>query len=379
MESIGRLAGGVAHDFNNMLQAILGNAALALQAAPPAPVGEYLNEIRHSAERSADLTRQLLAFASRQTATPRVLDLNDTISGMLKMLVRLIGEDIHLQWAPGRAVWPIKMDPSQLDQILANLAVNARDAIGGVGTLTIETANITCREDDCEHGYRGCRRGDYATLTVCDTGSGMSEDTLSHIFEPFFTTKKPGQGVGLGLATVFGVVKQNRGFISVKSTPGHGATFVIGIPRAAIEHGAPTDPEPRPAALPLRRGSETILLVEDEKAILRLGEESLRRLGYRILAALTPQQAVDLARQHTEPIHLLITDVVLPEMNGRELALLMSSLHPEVRCLFMSGYTADVIAERGVLDEHVHFLQKPFTLDALAAAVRKVLDEDAHA
>jgi PAS domain S-box-containing protein len=375
MESVGRLAGGVAHDFNNMLQAILGNVALALEDAPAGNQREYLEEIQKSARRSADLTRQLLAFASRQTVSPRVIDLNDTISGMLKMLRRLIGEDIQLLWVPGADLWPVKMDPSQVDQILANLAVNARDAIGGVGRVTIETANQTCC-DIPRQEFPDCGPGDYVTLSVHDTGRGMDDETRAHIFEPFYTTKGPGKGVGLGLATVFGIVKQNKGCIRVQSTPGQGTHFTISLPRTLL----PAEPAETPAgAKPRLGGHETILLVEDEQSVLRFGEESLRRLGYQVLTAGTPGAALERARQHASPIHLLITDVVLPEMNGRELAQLLSSLYPDLRCLFMSGYTADVIAERGVLDERVQFIQKPFSAEALAARIREILEGSARA
>lgn len=375
MESVGRLAGGVAHDFNNMLQAILGNVALALEESPSGTMREYLEEIQKSARRSADLTRQLLAFASRQTVSPRVIDLNDTISGMLKMLRRLIGEDIQLQWVPGNALWTIKMDPSQVDQILANLAVNARDAIAGVGCVTIETRNMTC-DESCMREFPGCFAGDYVLLSVRDTGRGMDAETLAHIFEPFYTTKAPGKGVGLGLATVFGIVKQNKGFISVSSAPGEGTSFRIGLPRTTTPDEAPAVPAPDPQH---RGGRETILLVEDEQAILRYGRESLRRLGYNVLSAGTPSEALEIARNHQGPLHLLITDVVLPEMNGRELAQVLSALHPDLRCLFMSGYTADVIAERGILDERVSFIQKPFSSADLMTRIREVLDGPSRA
>lgn len=370
MESIGRLAGGVAHDFNNMLQAILGNTTLALEEAPSGPIAEYLHEIRRSADRSADLTRQLLAFASRQTVSPRVIDLNDTIGGMLKMLRRLIGEDIQLQWVPGADVWPVKMDPSQVDQILANLAVNARDAIKGVGTVTIETRNVTCAETHAGD-YGGCVAGEYAVLVVRDTGCGMDAETKAHIFEPFYTTKEHGKGVGLGLATVFGIVKQNRGCIRVDSEPGKGTTFTIGIPRTELTP-TPSSAETPPA--PVRGGGETLLLVEDEKAILRFSRESLERLGYHILTARSPLEAIEIVRRQSDPIDLLVTDVVLPEMNGRELADILTALVPGLRCLFMSGYTADIIATRGVLDEKTHFIQKPFSVDALATRIRDILD-----
>jgi|GEM_PF-579949 two-component system cell cycle sensor histidine kinase/response regulator CckA len=373
LESIGRLAGGVAHDFNNMLQAILGNATLALDESPDGPLSEYLIEIKKSAQRSADLTRQLLAFASRQTISPRVIDLNDTIGGMLKMLRRLIGEDIQLLWAPGSDLWPVKMDPSQIDQVLANLAVNARDAINGVGTITIKTANRTCPPNDpLLSEFPGTRAGDYVVLTVCDTGKGMDEETRGHIFEPFYTTKGPGKGVGLGLATIFGIIKQNHGFIHVQSESGLGATFSIGLPRTQLSPDHRADSE---RAAPARGKGETVLLVEDEQAVLRFGRDGLTKLGYHVLSANSPEEALAAARQAGSRLHILVTDVVLPTMNGHTLARQVAAMIPGIKCLFMSGYTADIIAHRGVLDATVNFIQKPFTLDALAAKIRAVLDE----
>jgi two-component system cell cycle sensor histidine kinase/response regulator CckA len=371
MESVGRLAGGVAHDFNNMLQAILGNAALALQDLPPeSPVRESLEEIEKSARRSADLTRQLLAFARKQTIAPKVLDLNETVASMLKMLHRLIGEDIELTWTPGASLWPVKVDPSQIDQVLANLCVNARDAIGGVGTVTIRTTNVTL-DDTYVRSHPECVPGDYVMLAVSDTGKGMDLETRSHLFEPFFTTKEQGKGTGLGLATVFGIVKQNRGLISVYSEPGQGATFKIYLPRAGAQALA-TATAARNRDL---RGTETVLLVEDEDQILVLAQRILKQHGYTVLAARAPEAALKLAEQHAERIHLLITDVVMPGMNGRELRKQLVALQPELRCLYMSGYTADVIAHHGVLDEGVQFLQKPFTIESLAERVREALKQ----
>ena len=371
MESVGRLAGGVAHDFNNMLSVILGHAELAQkkEAVSP-PLREHLEQIQKAAERSADIVRQLLAFARKQTVTPRVLDLNETVDSMLKMLRRLIGEEFDLAWLPNERVWPVKMDPAQIDQILANLCVNARDAIAGVGRISIETANKTCDAAFCA-GHRGFVPGEYVLLTVSDDGCGMDKETLTKIFEPFFTTKGVGQGTGLGLAMVYGVVKQNAGFIDVYSEPGHGTSFKIYLPRyLGKEEQAWSTGSMEPAG----RGQETVLLVEDEPAILDLGKQLLELQGYRVLAAGTPGEAIRLAGEHIGEIHLLMTDVVMPEMNGRELARKLLSLYPGLKRLFMSGYTADVIAHHGVLDEGVHFIQKPFSLDALAAKVREALD-----
>jgi nitrogen-specific signal transduction histidine kinase/CheY-like chemotaxis protein len=371
MESVGRLAGGVAHDFNNMLGVILGHAEIAMDQVDPAePLFTDLREIRRAAERSADLTRQLLAFARKQTVAPRVLDLNETVEGMLKMLQRLIGEDIDLAWLPGTSVWPVKVDPAQIDQVLANLCVNARDAIAGVGKVTIETENVSFDEAYCAE-HPGFVPGDFVLLAVSDDGCGMDQETRGKIFEPFFTTKGVSQGTGLGLATVYGIVKQNNGFINVYSEPGKGTTFKIYLSRHAAEADQIRKESPVP---PAARGHETILLVEDEPAILKMATMMLERQGYRVLAASAPGEAVRVAGEHAGEIHLLMTDVVMPEMNGRDLAKNLMSLYPDLMCLFMSGYTANVIAHRGVLDEGVHFIQKPFSMLDLAAKVREVLD-----
>jgi two-component system cell cycle sensor histidine kinase/response regulator CckA len=371
LEAVGRLAGGVAHDFNNMLNVIIGHAELALDRLNPSrPEFVDLQEIRKAAERSADLTRQLLTFARRQTVVPKVLDLNATVQGMLKMLRRLIGEQIDLEWLPGQEMWPVKMDPSQIDQILANLCVNARDAIEDVGRITIETRTVTI-DQTFKSDQPEFVPGQYVLLIVSDDGCGMDKETLGKLFEPFFTTKEMGKGTGLGLATVYGIVKQNNGLINVYSEPGQGSTFKIFLPRHADE--------PQPAGRPVSevstaQGHETILLVEDEAAILDLGRLILEKLGYSVLVAATPQQAIQLAEQHAGEVRLLITDVVLPEMNGRELADHVGTLCPGARWLFMSGYTGDVIAHHGVLDEGLNFLQKPFSIQDLAAKVREVLD-----
>jgi PAS domain S-box-containing protein len=372
MESVGRLAGGVAHDFNNMLTAILGNVELVLDGLPPgSPLRENVEEIQTCARRSADLTRQLLAFARKQTVCPAVLDLNATVEGMLKMLHRLIGESIELVWMPGGKLWPVRLDPSQIDQVLANLCINARDAMhGGVGQITIETHNVSFDEAYCAR-HTGAVPGDYVLLSVQDTGCGMDQEVQSHLFEPFFTTKGVGQGVGLGLATVYGIIKQNSGFISVESSPGNGSTFRLYFSRhAAVEKAMPDAAPASPGA-----GTETILLVEDEPAILRIARLSLENLGYQVLPAASPGEAVRLAEAHAGEIHLLMTDVIMPGMNGRELAQKLSPRFPRLKRLFMSGYTADVIARHGVLAEGVHFLQKPFTVPTLAGKVREALDD----
>ena len=372
MESVGRLAGGVAHDFNNMLGVIMGYTELALLDADPASkLHANLHEIQKASERSADLTRQLLAFARKQTVSPKVLDMNDTISGMLKMLRRLIGEDIDLSWIPGDDLWAVKIDPSQVDQMLANLCVNARDAINGVGKVTIETTNILCDEVYCAQNV-GALPGDYVMLVVSDNGSGIDAEILGHIFEPFYTTKEVGAGTGLGLATVYGAVIQNGGFINVYSEPGQGTSFKIFLPRY---HAKSENIVADSAPIPLQRGKETILLVEDEPAILNLGKKALERHGYQVITAATPGEAISKAEEYGGEIHLLLTDVIMPEMNGRDLARHLIELYPNIKRLFMSGYTADVIAHHGVLEDGVNFLQKPFTIQDLAAKVREVLDQ----
>ncbi|MBJ6799447.1 PAS domain S-box protein [Geomonas propionica] len=372
MESIGRLAGGVAHDFNNMLGVIIGHAGLALMDIPPAdPIQVHLQEISKAAERSADLTRQLLAFARKQAIKPQVLDLNETISGMLKMLQRLIGEEIHLCWQPGSRIWPVKMDRSQIDQIMANLCVNARDAILSVGTITIKTGTVSIDEAYRLHHHEAVQ-GEYVWISVSDDGDGMDGETLGHIFEPFFTTKGVGAGTGLGLATIYGIVTQNHGFIDAASEPGQGATFTIHIPRYLGADGAGElqgqAPEPP-------RGRETILLVEDEPAILQMTTMLLKSLGYLVLTAGSPSEAIRSAEQRPGGIDLLMTDVVMPEMNGRELAGVLASGQPRLKCLFMSGYTADIIAHHGVIDDGLYFIQKPFSLPVLAVKLREVLEQ----
>jgi len=370
MEAIGLLAGGVAHDYNNMLGVILGYAELALEKVEPGePLHADLEIIITAANRSADITRQLLTFARKQTIVPVVLDLNQTVESMLTMLRRLIGEDIDLAWLPKTGLSVIKMDPTQVDQILVNLCVNARAAISGVGQITIETGNAVFDETYCA-GHFGFVAGEYVLLAVSDDGCGMSKEVLDHIFEPFFTTKEEGQGTGLGLSTVHGIINQNNGFINVYSEPGKGTTFKIYLPRF-VDHAVFT-PQEKIADIPLSHG-ETVLVVEDEPALLMMAKMMLGKLGYHVLAAGSPGEAIALAEAHESAIHLVITDVVMPEMNGRELAEWLQSLYPNLKVLFMSGYTADVIAHRGVLKEGVHFIQKPFSIKDLAVKARDVL------
>ncbi len=372
LESIGRLAGGVAHDFNNMLCVIMGHAEMALDKINPNDsVYNDLKEIATAAQRSAELTRQLLAFARKQTIAPKQLDLNQTISGMLKMLKRLIGEEIDLNWQSEAELWSILMDTSQIDQILANLCVNARDAITGVGAIIIEAANCKFSEKYCANN-NGYLQGEFVRLSVKDSGCGMNLETMEHIFEPFFTTKAINEGTGLGLSTVYGAVKQNNGFIIVNSEEGHGTTFNIYLPRYIGENESKKEND---QLSPVKCGKETVLVVEDEKIILKLTTAMLNKLGYNTLSANTPAEAISKVKSYNDDIHLIITDVIMPEMNGRDLSKLIIDLHPETKCMFISGYTADVIAHHGVLEEGVKFLQKPFSIKDLASLVRDVIDE----
>jgi PAS domain S-box-containing protein len=371
MESVGRLAGGVAHDFNNLLTVISGYSELGImETSPDQPVHSYLVTIRKAADKSADLTRQLLAFARKQTIEPKVLDLNEIVTGMLKMLQRLIGEDIHLVWQPAPNLWPVKVDPSQIDQILANLCVNSRDSIADTGRILIETGNERIDETYSSQ-HTGIMIGDYVKITISDDGCGMDKETQTRIFEPFFTTKELGKGTGLGLATVYGIVKQNHGFINVYSEPGIGTSFSMYLPRHEVDV-MPTLTEDLAESIP--RGQETLLLVEDELEILNMGARILTQLGYTVLLANTPGEAARLAQEHTGTIDLLITDVVMPEMNGRDLANNLMKNYSHLKCIFMSGYTADIIDHHGVLAEGANFIQKPFTLFDLASKVRNVLD-----
>lgn len=371
MESIGRLAGGVAHDYNNISSIIMGYCELAIEEVNTGdPLYGKLTEIHKAVKRSTDITRQLLAFARKQTISPKVVDINDIIDSMLNMLRRLIGEDIDLSWHPGENIQPIKIDPTQVDQILANLCVNARDAIKDVGKIDIETKNVSFDEAYCAD-HVGFIPGDYVMMAISDDGSGMSSDIMEKIFEPFFTTKSAGKGTGLGLATVFGIVKQNMGFINVYSEPENGTTFTLYLP----VHVGPVKPSPlkSDSDIPTSRG-ESIILVEDDLSILRLCQNMLHDLGYHVLSVQSPGEAVQLIKKHPEKIQLLVTDVVMPEMNGRELSVKLEAYAPHLKTLFMSGYTANIIAHRGVLDDGVNFISKPFSKKDLAIKIRKALD-----
>jgi two-component system, cell cycle sensor histidine kinase and response regulator CckA len=371
MESVGRLAGGVAHDFNNMLSVIMGRTEILLDDAPKeGPLHDNLTEIARAAERSAALTRQLLAFARKQTVTRRPMDLNEAISGMLAMLRRLIGEDITLEWKPGPDLWPVLADPSQIDQILANLCVNARDAIAGVGSVVIATAGLSLDSAFCE-AHEGTRPGDHVRISVSDTGSGMDQDVMSHLYEPFFTTKPKGKGTGLGLSTIYGIVKQNRWLIQVESAAGQGTTFLIYLPR---HHALSAVEEPQPAAPAAVYVEEAVILVvEDEPWLLKVAREMLESSGYTVLEADGPERALEVATGYPGEIHLLLTDVIMPDLNGPDLARQLREIRPQLRHMFMSGYTADVLAPHGVLDEGVVLVEKPFTRLTLLQKVKEAL------
>ncbi len=370
MEAVGRLAGGVAHDFNNMLGIIIGETELLLDQIDPAqPEFAALQDIRKAAENSADLTRKLLAFARKQTISPKVLDLNNVVENMIKMLQRIIGEDIHLIWSPGKNIWKVLIDSSQIDQILVNLCVNARDSITGVGRIVIETNNCTFDEDYCDE-HPGFIAGDYVMMAVSDSGCGIEREILDNIFEPFFTTKGEEKGTGLGLSMVYGIVKQNKGFINVYSEPAHGSTFKIYLSR----HKAETDELMKEREVsPLVYSSETILIVEDNAKILKISQMMLEKQGYTVLTTTSPNEALKLVENYAGTINLLITDVIMPEMNGRDLAESLRLRCPHLKILYMSGYTANVIAHHGVIDKGINFIQKPFSIRELTMKVREVI------
>lgn len=370
MEAVGRLAGGVAHDFNNMLNVIIGYTELAMKrVVQDEKTSGYLLGVLDAGQRSAELTKQLLAFSRKQVVQPRILDINKTISDQMKLLRKLIDEDIKLTFIPDDDTGPIFMDPSQADQLLVNLVVNARDAIEGIGVITITTANADLDTLYCQ-SHPGASPGSYICLTVNDTGFGMDAATIERIFEPFFTTKKLGQGTGMGLATVYGIVTQNNGEIHAESQPGKGSTFVIHIPRqtpVTVEMSL----EPSTS---FPRGNETVLLVEDDKFNLEITQLLLEESGYTVISSISPLKACALFEQHAGEIGLLLSDVIMPGLNGRELYNRVKNIDPDIKVLFMSGYTDDVITKRGVLPEGTNFIHKPFTILQLAEKVRAVLD-----
>ena len=369
MESIGRLAGGVAHDFNNMLSVIIGRTELALmKTGGDSQILNELTEIQNAAERSAALTKQLLAFARKQVISPKILGVNENIEKILALVKRLIGENIELKWTPEKKVWNIMIDPSQLDQIFTNLCVNSKDAMPDGGKITIVAENFVVSHED--ENMPGLIPGDFVRISVEDNGHGMDKETASQIFEPFFTTKEIGKGTGLGLATVFGIVKQNKGYIYCFSTEGAGTRFEIYLPKKV---GKNIEENLKKPICVKGEGSTTILLVEDEPTILEMSRSMLQMFGYTVISAESPQKALKLSLEHKGEIDLLITDVIMPEMNGRELSKKIISHHPEIKCLFMSGYTAEVIAYQGVLDEDMNFIQKPFTMKSLGEKVKIVI------
>ena len=371
IESMGRLAGGVAHDFNNLLGVISGYSDLLRKRVATDPrLTRYVDDIMKAAERAAGLTRQLLAFSRKQVLQPRVLDLNVVVGETEKMLRRLIGEDVQLMTVFDEQLGSVRADPGQMDQVLMNLAVNARDAMPRGGRLTIETSNVVLDRAYARQ-HPGVEPGPYVRLAVSDSGHGMAPEVLARVFEPFFTTKEPGKGTGLGLATVHGIVKQSGGHVWVYSEPGQGTTFKIYLPRTDVTTG---EAEPRASDEELPRGSETILLVEDEASLRELVRECLEGGGYTVLEARHGTQALELSERYSGPLHLLMTDVVMPGMSGRELAERLRAARPEVRILYMSGYTDDAVVLHGVLAEDMAFLQKPFTTETLARTVREVLD-----
>jgi signal transduction histidine kinase len=371
MESIGLLAGGAAHDYNNSLAVIMGCTEFAIMNLDSKKkLYDTLNQILLAVEQSSNSTRQLLAFARQQTISPKVLDPNQCIKAMINLLRKLIGEDIDLVWLPGRDLWSIKIDPTQLDQILTNLCVNARDAIAGVGKITIKTEKVVFDAADCKN--HGCSEpGKFILLSVSDTGSGIDKAILDHIFEPLFTTKEVNKGTGLGLSTVHTIVKKNNGYIKVYSKPGTETAFKIYLPR---HKGRPDDTlKEKKEDIPEGRG-ETILLVEDDSSILKIVQAKLKGLGYIVLTAANPHKAINIAQKNAEKINLIVTDVILPQMNGPKLADALTSICPDIKCVFMSGYTADVVARHGILEKKIHFIQKPFYADALAKMVRKAIE-----
>jgi len=373
MEAVGRLAGGIAHDFNNLLMVISGYSEFLLERLGAEPhLRGPAQEIASAAERASSLTRQLLAFSRKQMLTPRIVNLNDVATENLKMLTRMIGEDIDLVMVPGKSLWPIRADAGQIDQVIVNLAVNARDAMPSGGKLTIETNNVTLDEDYARF-HAPLRPGDYVMVAISDTGAGMDSETQSHIFEPFFTTKGT-RGTGLGLSTVYGIVKQSGGYIWVYSEVGKGTTFKIYLPRVAS-----TGETAAQVAAPIEYrkvepGTETILLVEDEANLRYLARQYLEKQGYKVIEAADGAVAMQIAVAHEAVIHLLLTDVIMPGMNGRELAQRIAEIRPNVKILYMSGYTENVIGHNGMLDAGVRLLQKPFNLRDLKSKVREVLD-----
>jgi PAS domain S-box-containing protein len=374
MEAIGRLAGGIAHDFNNLLMVISGYSEFLLERVGPDPrLRGPAHEIANATQRATSLTRQLLAFSRKQMLAPKMLDLNEVVTENLKMLTRMIGEDIDLVMVPSASLGAIRVDPGQVDQVIMNLAVNARDAMPDGGKLTIETANVSL-DENFARTHAPLQPGEYVMLAISDTGMGMDLETQSRIFEPFFTTKGP-KGTGLGLSTVYGIVKQSGGYIFVQSQPQRGSSFRVYFPRVDSRDESAAVQES--TGLPrLQRGQETILLVEDEVNLRRLARQYLETQGYTVLEADDGAAALQIAAGHGGDIHLLLTDVVMPGMNGHELAVRVIAQRPDIRVLYMSGYTENAIVENGLLEAGINLLQKPFSLPALKDMVREILDSE---
>jgi two-component system cell cycle sensor histidine kinase/response regulator CckA len=372
-EAIGKLAGGISHDFNNMLGVIIGQAEwLTNKLEPASPLMDHIQSITKAAEHSAKLTRQLLTFARKQTIEPKVLNLNKSVSAMMDMLKQLIGESIQVTWDPEQDLWPVRVDPTQIDQVLANLCINSRDAISGNGHISISTSNCRLDEDFAADQDYEMPPGDYVKLSVSDDGCGMDDTIKTQIFEPFYTTKAPGSGTGLGLSFTLGAVKMNAGFINVFSETGRGTTFNIYFQKVkAADEIKQKVTEPSN-----NQGTETILLVEDEEMLLEIETAMLENSGYTVLAASSGAQAEDLFREHLFEINLLMTDVIMPEINGMDLAVKLQALNPNLKVIFMSGYPQDVLGNQANLEEGASFLQKPFSMEALANKVREVLDAD---
>jgi PAS domain S-box-containing protein len=374
MEAVGRLAGGIAHDFNNLLMVISGYTEFLLERLGSAPdLRAPAQEIASAAERASSLTRQLLAFSRKQMLAPKIVNLNDVVTENIKMLTRMIGEDIDLVMVPGPNLWAVRADSGQIEQVIMNLAVNARDAMPSGGKLTIEITNVTL-DDSYARVHAPLQPGDYVMVAISDTGAGMDTETQSHIFEPFFTTKGP-KGTGLGLSTVYGIIKQSGGYIWVYSEVGRGTTFKIYLPRVASMGQALTAPVASTVQHHnVEPGTETVLLVEDEANLRYLARQYLEKQGYKVIEAADGAVAMQIAVAHEGIIHLLLTDVIMPGMNGRELAQRISEIRPNVKILYMSGYTENVVGHNGMLDAGVRLLQKPFNLRDLKSKVREVLD-----
>ena len=372
MEAIGILAGGIAHDFNNLLTVIIGNAQLALMdVIKDESLRKEIEEIKKAGDKAASLTHQLLAFSRKQIVQPRILNINELLTDIEKMLGRLIGEDIELLMIPAPALWQVEIDPCQIEQVIMNLAINARDAMPKGGKLTIGTANADLNENYFrEYGIEGKNSGHYVVLAVSDTGSGMDKETREHIFEPFFTTKEVGKGTGLGLSTIYGIVKQNNGFIWVYSEPGKGTIFKVYLPN--VKDTEPEEKEQPPVDDP--GGFETVLIVEDDDNLRKFAQKALRQRGYKLLVAENGEDALKVCKEHDGQIDLMITDVVMPKMGGREAAKRLQPLYPQMKVIYMSGYTDNAIVHHGVLEPGLNFIEKPFTPEGLALKVRKALD-----